>query len=143
MRGYSLLEVLVATTIVIVGVAALAQLIAFAAHTNLQASRTTMAAILAQRKMEQLLPEAPIGQTPSPTGALGHNVEGYYDFLDQAGHLLGGGPTPPAGHAYLRRWSIDPLPDSPNNTWILQVLVTDLRSRTVARFVAAKAGKAF
>jgi hypothetical protein len=44
---------------------------------------------------------------------------------------------------YLRRWSIDPFPDGSNRGWVLQVLVTDLRSHAAARFAAAKAGKAF
>jgi type II secretory pathway pseudopilin PulG len=143
MRGYSLLEVLIATTIVFVGVAALAQLVALAAHTNRHARQLTMAAALAEEKMEELLPEASAGITASPADALGHNVEGYSDFADASGHLLGGGPAPPAASAYLRRWSMDPLPDSHHNTWILQVLVADLHHRAVARITLATAGKTF
>ena len=56
MRGYSLLEVLIAVTIVAVGVAALAQLVGFAVHANLRARDTTVAAVLAQQKIEELLP---------------------------------------------------------------------------------------
>ena len=60
------------------------------------------------------------------------------------GSRAGRSPTPitPSGSAYLRRWSIDPLPDSRNIAWILQVLVTDIHGRSVARFTAAKMGKA-
>ncbi len=47
------------------------------------------------------------------------------------------------GSAYLRRWSIDPLQNSTNNTWILQVRVTDLRTHDVAGLVAARTGKVF
>lgn len=170
-----------ATTIVITGVVALAQLFALATHANLHAKQMTFAAILAQQKMEQLnglawsvdalglpvsdlttdttvVPEATgggTGLTPSPAGALGRNVEGYFDFVDRRGSVLGGGPAPPAGSAYLRRWSIEPMPTSANNTLILEVLVTDLRNRgaditTVAtrqpdeaRIVGAKTRKAF
>jgi hypothetical protein len=139
-RGFSILEALVATSIVAVGVCALAQLVALAARTNLHAKRTTMAAVLAQQKMEELLPEA---STASSADALDHNVEGYSDFVDAGGHSLGGGAAMPAGSAFLRRWSIDPIPGSHNNTWMLQVLVTDLRSRTIARYAVAKARKAF
>jgi hypothetical protein len=80
---------------------------------------------------------------------------GLPDFVDRRGNVLGGGP-PPAGSAYLRRWSIEPLPTSANNTLILQVLVTDLRNRGAAdtttavtrlpdeaRIVGAKTRKAF
>jgi prepilin-type N-terminal cleavage/methylation domain-containing protein len=143
MRGYSLLEVLVATTIVVVGVAALAQLIAFATHTSLRARETTTAAILAQQKMEELLPQATTELTPSPADALARNVDGYSDFVESSGHTLGGGPAPPPGSAYLRRWSMDPLPDSRTNTWILQVVVADLRGLVLARVVTTRAGHAF
>ena len=61
MRGFSLLEVLVATTIVTVGVGALAQLMALAAHATLRARQTTMAAVLAQEKIEELLPDSAHG----------------------------------------------------------------------------------
>ena len=154
-RGFSLLEVLVATSVLVAGVVALAQLVVLAARANLQARQTTFTAVLAQQKMEELLPEA-AGLIPSPTGAIGRNVEGYSDFVDRRGIVLGGGPTPPPDSAYLRRWSIEPLPNSANGMLILQVLVTDLRNRGAAdattavsrlpgeaRLVAAKARKAF
>jgi Tfp pilus assembly protein PilV len=143
MRGFSLLEVLVATTIVIVGIAALAQLVAFAGHANLRGKQTTIAVALAQDKIEELLPDSAFGQDSSPPDTLDSNVAGYCDFVDAAGRLLGAGPAAPAGSAYLRRWSVDPLPDSINHTSILQVLVADLRGRTLVRFVTAKAGRAF
>jgi prepilin-type N-terminal cleavage/methylation domain-containing protein len=144
MRGYSLLEVLVAISIVAVGVAALAQLTVLAAYANLRARQTTAAAILAQEKIEDLVPSAAAGSlAASPGGTLTSTVSGYADFVDAAGRVLGSGTAPPAGAVYLRRWSIDPLPDSPNHTWILQVVVTDLAGRSAARLVAAQAGRAF
>ena len=142
MRGFSLLEVLVATTIVAVGVSALAQLAGIATHANRHARQSTMAAVLAQKKMEELLAEEAGTLTPSPADALGHNVDGFADFIDAAGHTIGAGAVTPPGSAYLRRWSIDPLPDSRSGAWILQVLVTDLHSRSIARFTAAKMAKA-
>ncbi len=141
MRGFSLLEVLVATTIVVVGVAALAQLIALAALTNLHARQMTMATVLAQGKIEELLPQNTTGLAASPADALAHNLTGYSDFVDADGHLLGNGPAIPPGSAYVRRWSVDPLPSAPDNTWMLQVFVTDLRSRVAVRFAVATTGK--
>jgi type II secretory pathway pseudopilin PulG len=157
-RGFSLLEVLFATTILIVGVAGLAQLFAMSTKTNTSARATTFAAVLAQQKMEQLrsltwgfdnagLPltdtstnttsavESPTGGrglTPSPSGTLGANTDGYCDFVDGNGQSMGGGIAPPPSTVYIRRWSIEPLPTNPNNTIVVQVLVTRHRNRGTA-----------
>jgi hypothetical protein len=68
------------------------------------------------------------GLTPSPADALDRNSEGYCDFLDRNGRPLGGGTTAPAGAVYVRRWSIQPLPSSPDRTLVFQVLAAPLRS---------------
>jgi type II secretory pathway pseudopilin PulG len=148
--GFSILEVLVATSVITVAVAALAQLFAVSTRANASAKTTTYASMLAQQKMEQLrgltwgfdtlglpmsdtatnttvAPESPAGGTglsPSPDGALGKNTDGYCDFLDRNGQWLAGGTTPPTGTAFVRRWSVEPLPTNPNNTIVLQVMVT-------------------
>ena len=148
-RGFSLLEVLFATTMLVVGVAGLAQLFALSTRTNTSARATTFASLLAQQKMEQLRgltwgfdtlglpltdtstniaaavesPTAGTGLTPSPTGTLGSNTNGYVDYLDATGKSLGSGSNPPQGTVFVRRWSIEPLPTNPNNTLVLQVLV--------------------
>jgi len=167
--GFSLLEVLVATTIVMVGVAGLAQLLAVATRANTTARATTYASILAQEKMEQLRglvwafdpagapvtdattdvsvsPERAaggVGLTPSPSAALSLNTNGYCDFLDGFGNWVGGGTSPPGGAVYVRRCSIAPLPESPANTLVLQVLVTTIRNRGAeARIVSVKTRKA-
>lgn len=77
-----------------------------------------------------------VGLSPSPSGSLITNVPGYVDYLDVNGCVLGGGSSAPNGTVYIRRWSVEPLPTNPNNTLILQVLVT-LRTN---RGVAADAG---
>jgi hypothetical protein len=43
--------------------------------------------------------------------------------------VLAGGAAPPLDAAYVRRWSIEPLPTNPNNTLILQVLVFSVGDR--------------
>ena len=50
-------------------------------------------------------------------------------LLDREGKSLGGGQTPPTATAYVRRWSVEPLPTNPNNTLILQVLVFSVGDR--------------
>jgi len=157
-QGFSLVEVLLATTLLTVAIVSLAQLFAVSTRANTNAKLTTFTTVLAQQKMEQLrsltwgfdsqgLPltdtstnitaavEAPTGGrglTPSPVGALGENTDGYCDFLDRNGQSLGGGTTPPANAIYVRRWSVEPLPTNPNNTLVLQVLVARNRSRNAA-----------
>ena len=59
-----------------------------------------------------------------PWGTLQQNSAGWVDYLDDNGCILGGGATAPGGTVFIRRWSVEPLPNNPNNTLILQVLVT-------------------
>jgi prepilin-type N-terminal cleavage/methylation domain-containing protein len=157
-RGFSLVETLVATTIMSVALASLAQLFLISTKANQSARITTNASVLAQQKMEQLrgltwgfdilglplsdttsdltvVPEQPQGGpglTPSPDGSLRNNFDGFCDFLDGRGQSLGGGSVAPVNTVYVRRWSVEPLPTNPNNTLILQVMVTRWRARGVA-----------
>ncbi len=152
-HGFSLVEVLVAMTILIVAVTALAQLSSVSARANANAKATTFASMLAAQKMEQLRaltwgfdavgaplsdlttditvfpPQAGSGAglSLSPAGALGDNSAGYCDFLDASGTSLGGGTTPPAGAVFVRRWSIEPMQSNHAHTLALQVLVTRVR----------------
>ena len=166
-RGFSLVETLVATTIMTVALASLAQLFLISTKSNQSARLTTTASVLAQQKMEQLrgltwgfdiiglpisdttsdltvVPEQPQGGpglTPSPEGSLRRNVDGYVDFLDGSGQSLGGGSAAPPNTVYVRRWSVEPLPTNPNNTLILQVMVTRWRERGVADLEEAGGGR--
>src|SRR6476659_8089774 len=154
--GFSLLEVLVASTIMAVALTTLAQLFVMSTNANTGAKTTTYAAVLAQQKMEQLrglawgfdtlglpvtdistdisvVPEQPIGGFGlAPGGSLGLNVRGYCDFLDKNGVSLGTGTQVIPGAVYIRRWTVEPLPTNPNNTIVLQVLVTRFRDRGAA-----------
>ncbi|MBI1872555.1 MAG: prepilin-type N-terminal cleavage/methylation domain-containing protein [Acidobacteria bacterium] len=153
--GFSLAEVLVATAVLSVALVSLAQLFAIATRANTSSRSTTLAAVLAEQKMEHLrsltwgfdtiglpfsdfstdvsvVPETPTGGTglsPSPAGTLSQNTAGFVDYLDPFGRWVGTGTLPPPGTAYIRRWSVEPLPTNPNNTLILQVLVTRNRNR--------------
>jgi len=151
--GFSILEALVAATILTVALTTLAQLLVVSTRANSGAKTTTYAAVLAQQKMEQLrslawgfdafglpltdsttditvVPESAAGGTglsPSPQDALRRNTTGYVDYLDRSGTVLGTGTTPPAGTVYIRRWSV--APTDPANTVVLQVMVTRNRNR--------------
>ncbi len=148
---------LFACAIFVTGLVALGQLFAVATMANRGARVTTSTMVLAQQKMEQLramtwgfdvlgLPLSDTttnisvtppttggtGLAPSPAGTLTQNTTGFVDYLDENGNWVGNGATPPAAGIFIRRWSIEPLPTNPNNTLILQVLVTRLRSRGAA-----------
>ena len=156
--GFSLVEVMVATTLLAVAMTSLAQLFAISTRTNNVARNGTFTQILAEQKMGQLrgltwgfdllglpvsdtvsdttvVPQAMQGGTglaPSPSNTLRANTPGYVDYLDPNGNTLGGGSAIPANTAYIRRWMVEPLPTNPNNTLILQVLVTRRANRGAA-----------
>ncbi len=157
-EGFSILEVLVAIAVLSVAVVGLAQLFGMSTRVNANAKNTTYASLLAQQKMEQLrglmwgfdalglpltdtttniavVPESPaggVGLTPSPPGSLVRNIDGYCDYVDRNGNVLGGCASTIASAYYVRRWSVEPLPSNPNNTIVLQVLVTPNVSRVPA-----------
>lgn len=156
--GFSLVETMVAVTLMAGAIATLAQLFALSTRTNVASHYTTFAAVLAEQKLEELRalswgfdtqglpvsdtssdttvsPETGIGGTglkPSPTTALGEDTPGYVDFVDGYGVKVqqdAGGNNATATAVYTRRWSITPLPTNPNNTLVIQVLVTRSKDR--------------
>jgi len=153
--GFSIVEVMVATGLLASALVALAQLFAIATTTNASARSSTLTMMLAEQKIEQLralqytfdraglpvqdtltdlavYPPAAAGGkglSPHTENTLQENTDGYVDYLDPSGRTLGGGTVIPDGTAFIRRWSVEPLPTNPNNVVILQVLVTRQRNR--------------
>jgi type II secretory pathway pseudopilin PulG len=149
--GFSLAEVLISMGILTAVSLGVAQLFAVSTRANLVARGQTSTTAMAEQKLEQLraltwgfdssgqgLPVSDTttnltidpptatgsGLNPSPANALETNTPGFVDFLDANGQYVGSGLTPPGTAAFIRRWSIRPLPTNPNNTLVLQVLVT-------------------
>jgi type II secretory pathway pseudopilin PulG len=157
-RGFSLVETMFATGILATAVVGLAQMFSIAVSNNHDARTGSYAVTLAEQKMEQLrgltygfdavglpltdlttdttqpteTPNGGKGLTISPAGTLVANTDGYVDYIDQFGNILGGGQSVRSKTVYIRRWSIDPLPTNPNNTIVIQVMVTRERSRGLA-----------
>jgi len=156
--GFTLVEVIVAMMLLTMVSLGVAQLFGIAIQRNMAARYQTSTAVLAGQKLEQLraltlgfdaasgLPvtdmttnlttEPPTsggaGLNPSPSNSLSTNTPGYVDYLDSRGNWLGTGGAPPATALYIRRWNVSPLPTNPNNTLVLQVLVTTVnRDRQV------------
>ena len=152
--GSTLVEVIVSMLITVTALVSMAQLFAVSTGSNLAARNNTFSTVLAEQKLEQIRsltwgfdpqglplsdfttdtsvsPEAPggTGLQPSPGSALQQNTVGYVDHVTAKGDIVGNGTQPPATAVYTRRWSIEPLPTNPNNTLIIQVLVTPNRVR--------------
>lgn len=150
-RGFSLVEVLVSMGLLTAVSLGVAQLFALSTRANVVAKGLTSTTAMAEQKLEQLrgltwgfdltgqgLPVSDTttnltvsppahdgsGLNPSPIDSLEQNTAGFVDFLDGGGNWVGTGSTAPASAVYIRRWSIQPLPTNPNNTLVIQVLVT-------------------
>jgi prepilin-type N-terminal cleavage/methylation domain-containing protein len=157
-RGFSLVEVLVSMGLLTVVSMGVAQLFALSTRANLTAKGATSTTAMAEQKLEQLrgltwgfdllgqgLPLSdtttnltvtpPLhngsGLNPSPVDSLERNTAGFVDFLNGGGDWVGTGTTPPPSAVYIRRWSIQPLPVNPNNTLVIQVLVTPVASEAM------------
>ncbi len=165
-RGFSLVEVMVSMGLLTVVSLGVAQMFGLATRTTYLAKGQTTTTMLAEQKIEELrslmwgfdaeglgLPLSDTttnltvfphtsngtGLNPTPAGSLESNIAGCVDFLDANGAWVGNGTNPPATAVYVRRWAIQPLPTNPNNTLILQVLVTPVA--TEARLTTSPDGR--
>ncbi|MDA1092232.1 MAG: hypothetical protein O3A25_03005 [Acidobacteria bacterium] len=156
-RGFGFVETLISISVLTAVSIGVAQLFAVAALANHNAEASTSTSVLAVEKMEQLraltwgfqalaggelgLPVSDVttdlsvfpstsggpGLLASPGGTLDSNVPYYVDYLDADGTWIGTGGSPASGTVYIRRWAVDRLPTSPNDTVVLQVLATTLK----------------
>jgi prepilin-type N-terminal cleavage/methylation domain-containing protein len=150
-QGFTLVEVLVASSLLIVAATGLAQLVGIAARANHRARGLTTTAFLAAQKMEQLrslswaydaggglrsdtstdvsrepLAGGGLGLSTTPSGSLERNLDGCADYVDASGHWLGTGTTPPGDSAYVRRWAVLPAASDPSHARVLVVLAAAL-----------------
>jgi Tfp pilus assembly protein PilV len=95
-RGFALLDALLASTLLVVGVLSLTQIFALAARANLTARQLTRGSVLAGQKLEELRSSSP--RVPS-------------DGVDRI-------------EEFTRRWSVVPLAADPSRTAVIQVSVT-------------------
>jgi type II secretory pathway pseudopilin PulG len=121
-RGTTLVEAIIAIGILAGGVVALAGLAAVATRNSTLARERSVATILALQKMEALCRD--VSSLPaSPANAWAVDTPGYVEFLDPHGAAVGAR----GGGAYVRRWSIAPLP-SDANLLAIQVDVAPCRT---------------
>ena len=166
-RGFSLIEVVISIGLLSVVSLGVAQLFAQSTRANVTAKGRTSATTLAEQKLEQIrsltwgfdadglgLPVTDTtsnlavyppqqngsGLNPSPDNSLEQNTPGFVDFLDAQGTWVGTGTTPSPTAVYIRRWSILPLPTNPNNSLVIQVLVTPIANENAR--VRRRSGRA-
>jgi prepilin-type N-terminal cleavage/methylation domain-containing protein len=124
--GFSLVEVMVATCVLAVGLVSLVQLALLAQAANRSAALVTVAAMLAQNKMEQLR------SSSWPDAS-----ESCCEYFGVHGERLTGG-APPVGTAFVRRWTIDPVSTMPESARVLQVWVTPAGGAAPVRLVSIR-----
>lgn len=147
-RGAALLEAIVSSAIVVTVASGVGHLLISSRRAAWSAGADTRAAVLASEKLEQLrslswhvdaagVPVSDVttdlsttpaggggfGLQRSPAGTLARSVAGYVDYLDADGRWRGTGPRPPAGAAFIRRWSIAPFAADQADTLLLTVVV--------------------
>lgn len=155
-EGFTLVEVIVALGLMVTVSIGVAQLFAMAVRAGAAAREQTSTVILAAAKLEQLRsltwaydPSSPAlqprsdstgdlsldvpddsgsGLMPSPSGTLAANIPPFVDYLDEQGRWVGNGAAPPRDAMFIRRWGIQPLPQSPARTLVLAVRVTTVAS---------------
>jgi prepilin-type N-terminal cleavage/methylation domain-containing protein len=161
--GFSLIESVIAVALLAVGVSALAQLVIVSARASASVQHADAVQQAARERMEQLralawtsdnggmpITDATSDLTVTPgtaTGGLGlalspgdtllSNVAGFCDFLDINGQWITGGPRPPVGAAWVRRWSVVPL-SLVADTLLLQVVVVPARLSGASAAMAAR-----
>jgi prepilin-type N-terminal cleavage/methylation domain-containing protein len=155
--GFTLIEVLVALSLLMVMLLGVVCLFSVAIDAGRVARDRTIGLVLAAGKMEQLRslewrfeldasglpsprtdlvtdvsvdPMRPggTGLSESPSGTLDRDTPPYVDYFDRHGQWAGGGGSPPGSAAYVRRWSIHRLPADPARVIAFEVLVTTMRS---------------
>jgi type II secretory pathway pseudopilin PulG len=152
--GFTLIEVLLASLLLIALAAGASTVIAASIRANAASRARSMRTILAAQKLGQLrslrwatsvagtppvrvavedvstdLSVDPPGRLgsglrPSPPGTLDANVTGYVDYLDSAGAWVGTGIRVPSNAAHVRRWAVSRAPGDPDNVVVLDVVVT-------------------
>lgn len=140
-RGFSLIEVMLAIILLVVGLVSLAQMIVVATNSNALSGRVTSSAALAKEQLE-LLKAAPyyvsvaakqINPLLTPGGDIDNPTAGYVQYYDADGQALPGA----AGALYEVLWQIQQIrPPGSGPPLPLSMMQITVRGRTAQRGTA-------
>ena len=123
--GFTLLETLIATGIVVTAVAGLAQLVAFSAGLTLASTESAVALAAAQQKLEALRAlEYGFDEAGVATGDPRLAPARYVDWLDASGVEV-----EEVDAAFVRRWQITTIDATEPSLIGIAVCVVDARAR--------------
>lgn len=120
-RGTTLVEAVIAIGILAGAVVALSALASVATRSAMLARERSTSTMLAFQKMEAVRGDTTVPSV-SPSDAWAIDTAGYLEYLDAYGRPAGGR----SGAAYVRRWSVTPLP-SAGSLLAIQVVVAPCR----------------
>ena len=134
-RGFTLVETLIATGLLVTALAGLAHLLAMSVRFTNDAGQSGVALMAAQDKIESLRalrfgyddhgePETDARLDPSPATGLSESVPGYVDWLDASGASRAEG----ADAEYVRRWRITIVGNDDPSAVIIDVCVFHARA---------------
>ena len=127
-EGFSLIEVVVATAVLIAAMAGVARLFAISIDRRDAAAVATVASILAGQKLEELRDVAALA-SPSPDGSLDVDMPPYVDLVVAQGLSATDTAARRPSPIFTRRWSIAPVPGG--GAVVLRVVVTPGDARLV------------
>ena len=150
-RGFALLDALVATLVVVTVTGGMASLLTWSTRAAAAAGTQTIATVLARQKLEQLtalewsvdadgvlhsdvttsvavdpMRDTGPGLRPSLPSTVDVDTPEYVDFVGADGTWRGDRSPPAPGAAFVRRWSVVPLPADSLHSVIVTVSVRPL-----------------
>ena len=163
--GFALLDALIGMMVVVTVAGGMAGLLTWSTRAAASAGTQTIATMLARQKLEQLqalewsvdeagvphsddsasvavdpMRESGPGLRPSPAATVDIDTAEYVDFVAADGRWRGNRDPPDPGAAFVRRWSVEPLPADPLHSLILTVSVRPLaEARRAATAVSSGA----
>jgi uncharacterized protein (TIGR02598 family) len=120
-RGFSLVETIIATGLIVAALVTLAQLLAIGVQAGAVARIRTTSALLAGRKMEEL-------RARTWEAMLGDGRESVEFFDGQGSRVCGETPMPCGAAAYVCRWSAEPATFNAN-VLVIEVDVAAIATR--------------